>query len=368
MRDRNDLPNFKVTRSDRRSLVDQLADGIRQAIATGFYRAGDMLPRMTELARHYRVSVRIPREAIHKLSVEGWLDPRPGVGITILPRRVPAWRGHVLFVLPDAEGSYYANVFSSELQNHLAKAGWLLTRVNVLRHANGWRDNSNLASALSQTFNLAVVLYGDVFVEKLLTKKGVPYVVIAAERPREPVPHGFVRFNRYGAVGDFVRHCRSAGVRRVVQVCMEGEGDVDAVPALCKAGIAARREVVHFDDSCGRLEQIERASFDAVFNRIAEAAKAAGELVFFTDDFLAFGGITALLARRVEIPRELQVVAWANRGFAPVGPWPVTRMELDPYENAETIAKLVIGRLTGTPIPGNAAVSPKYIVGKTFPR
>lgn len=368
MRDRNELPNFKVTRSDRRSLVDQMADGIRQAIVTGFYRAGDMLPRMSELAKYYKVSIRIPREAIHKLSVEGFLDPRPGVGITILPQRVPTWRGHVLFVLPDAEGSYYANVFSSELQNRLAKAGWLLTRVNVLRHANGWRDNSNLETTLSQTFNLAVVLYGDVFVEKLLTKKGVPYVVIADERPREPVPQGFVRFNRAGALADFVRHCRKAGVGRVVQVCMEGEGDVDAVPALCEAGIAARREVVRFEDSRGRLEQVERASFDAVFNRVAEEAKEAGELVFFTDDFLAFGGITALLARRVRIPHDLKVVTWANRGFAPVGPWTVTRMELDPYENAEAIANLVIGRLTGTPIPRNAAVSPKYIVGETFPR
>ena len=34
------LPAFKVSKADRRNLTDQLADGLRQAIVSGFYKAG----------------------------------------------------------------------------------------------------------------------------------------------------------------------------------------------------------------------------------------------------------------------------------------------------------------------------------------
>lgn len=361
------IPAFTVTRADRRRLVDQMADGIRQAIVSGALRAGDMLPNFETLAKHYKVSLRIPREAIAKLVNEGYVDTRKGIGTTILPQRTRTWKGHVLFVLPDAVGSYYANVFASELQNCLTREGWLFTRVSVLKHANGVRDNSLLDAELAQSVDLAIVLYGDVFVEKLLTRKKVPYLVLADKRPTEPVAPDFICFNRMAAVDEFVRHCRDAGVRKVVQVCMKDEGDVDAVPALTAAGIAARREVVEFDERQGRLELIERAAFQRVFDTVAEQARADGELVFFSDDYLAFGGLTALLARGVRIPDEVKVVAWANSGFAPVGPWRVTCMELDPYANADRVADLVIGKLSGKPIPEEAAVSPKYIVGETFP-
>ena len=62
----------------------------------------------------------------------------------------------------------------------------------------------------------------------------------------------------------------------------------------------------------------------------------------------------------------IKIVAWANSGFAPVGPWSVTRMELDPVANAEVVARHVLKRLNGGGIPKNAAVGPSYIVGETF--
>jgi len=366
MRGKVKVPDITVSRSDRRRLVDQMADGIRQAIVSGALRAGDRLPQFDELAKRFGVSIRIPREAIAKLVAEGLVDARKGVGTTVLPQCAMAWKGHVVFVLPDAVGSYYANVFAGELQDRLTREGWLFTRVNVLKHANGRRDTSVLQAELSQSADLAVVLYGDVLVEKLLTRKNVPYVVLADTKPAVPEPTEFICFNRAAAVGDFVRHCLEAGVRKVVQVCMRGEGDVDAVPSLTAAGIAARREVVEFRESPGRLELIERAAFVRVYGSVAERAKSEGELVFFTDDFLAFGGVTALLARGVRVPEDVKVVAWANSGFAPVGPWTVTRMELDPCANARAVAELVLERLNGGRIPPDAAIGPTYVRGETF--
>lgn len=366
MKDKVKIPVLTVSRSDRRRLVDQMADGIRQEIVSGALRAGDMLPRFAELAKRFNVSLRIPREAIARLAAEGYVDTRAGVGTTVLPKRVPTWKGHVVFVLPDAVGSYYANVFAGELQDRLTREGWLFTRVGVLKRTNGRRDTSVLQAELAQSVDLAIMPYGDVLVEKLLTRKKVPYLVLAGRRPTEPEAPCFVCFNRLAAMDDFVRHCREAGVGKVVQVCMKGEGDVDAVPALAAAGIEARREVVAFKESQFRLEAIERAAFRLVYDKVAERARSEGELVFFTDDFLAFGGITALLARGVRVPDEVKVVAWANRGFVPVAPWSVTRMEVDPRANAQTVAGLVLGRLNGDEIPSDATIGPKYVKGESF--
>lgn len=209
--------------------------------------------------------------------------------------------------------------------------------------------------------------YGDMLVEKLLTRKKVPYLVLSGRRRTEPVAPEFVCFNRSAAVGDFVRHCREAGVGKVVQVYMRGEGDVDAVPALEAAGIAARREIVEFKESPYRLEAIERAAFGLVYGKVAERAKSEGELVFFTDDFLAFGGVTALLARGIRVPDEVKVVTWENRGFTPVAPWTVTRMEVDPRANAQTVAELVLRRLNGGRNPHDVSIGPTYVKGESFP-
>lgn len=360
------FPAFKVSKADRRNLTDQLADGLRQAIVSGFYKAGDRLPRLRDLATHFGTSLRVPREAIARLVSEGHVDARTSIGTTVLPRRTRSWKGHVLFILPDAEGSYYANVFASELQSGFLKAGWLFTRVNVLKRRKGRRDTSILEAALAQSVDLAIILYGDPLIEKFLARRHVPYILIADTRPDDPTPAGFIRFNRSAAVADFVRRCQEAGRRKVVQVCLDDEGDVDAVPALQRAGIKARREVIRFKESPERLEAIERSAFNALSQRLAQQSKANGEVFFFTDDFLAFGGITAILHAGLHVPEDIALAAWSSRGFAPVSPWDLDRMEFDPRQTAKDVTALVLDFLSGKKIPSRAEIGPVYKRGTTI--
>ena len=360
------FPAFKVSRADRRNLTDQLADGLRQAIVSGFYKAGDRLPRLRDLATHFGTSLRVPREAIARLVSEGHVAARTSIGTTVLPRRTRSWKGHVLFILPDAEGSYFANVFASELQNGFLKAGWLFTRVNVLKRGKGRRDTSILEAALAQSVDLAIILYGDSLVEKFLARRNIPYILIANTRPDNPAPAGFIRFNRSAAIADFVRRCQESGRQKVVQVCLDGEGDVDAVPALQRAGIKARREIISFKESAERLETVERAAFDAIAQGLAQQAKANGEVIFFTDDFLAFGGITALLHAGLRVPEDVGLASWSNRGFAPVTPWNLDRMEFDPRQSATDVTTLVLDFLSGKKIPSHAEIGPVYKAGATI--
>ena len=47
---------FAVARSSRTTLVNQVAEGLRRCIASGFYRAGDVLPTTRDLAEMLGVS------------------------------------------------------------------------------------------------------------------------------------------------------------------------------------------------------------------------------------------------------------------------------------------------------------------------
>ena len=120
---RRPLP-FRVYRNIAENLSDQVADGLRQAIMTGYYRKGEALPNLDEIAAALGVSLRIPREAIAKLAAESLVSPRPRLGCIVLGRRESLWRGRVLAITTDfAEGSFHSSVLLGELRRRLAAAG-----------------------------------------------------------------------------------------------------------------------------------------------------------------------------------------------------------------------------------------------------
>ena len=64
---------FKVDRNIKTTLADQVADGFRQAIRCGYYKAGDVLPTVRDLAGSLGVSVRVTAEAVKILSRDGFI-------------------------------------------------------------------------------------------------------------------------------------------------------------------------------------------------------------------------------------------------------------------------------------------------------
>ena len=59
---------FTIDKKRWGTLCDQIADGFRNAIATGVYHPGDRLPGMRELAVHFDVSIRVVVRAFAKLA------------------------------------------------------------------------------------------------------------------------------------------------------------------------------------------------------------------------------------------------------------------------------------------------------------
>ena len=64
------FPLFAATRTDGRTLVEQAADVLRQAVLTGFYRPGERLPPMRALCRAAGVSMIVMNEVVEEEKAE----------------------------------------------------------------------------------------------------------------------------------------------------------------------------------------------------------------------------------------------------------------------------------------------------------
>ncbi|EKF41850.1 GntR family transcriptional regulator [Nitratireductor indicus] len=80
-----------VLRQSRAPLYLQVAEILRQRIARGTWREGDLLPTLSDLANEFSVAKITVRQAVKLLEQEGLLAPRRGRGTTVLPQ-APAQR------------------------------------------------------------------------------------------------------------------------------------------------------------------------------------------------------------------------------------------------------------------------------------
>ena len=78
------LPPITIDRYLKTSLSEQVAEGIRHAIQTGFYRPGDVLPPLGALTARLGISLRVARDAMRRLSCEKLVLSRPRVGCRVL--------------------------------------------------------------------------------------------------------------------------------------------------------------------------------------------------------------------------------------------------------------------------------------------
>ena len=77
-------PAFEVDRASAKRLSDLFGEGLRKAIVSGFYKAGDVLPARDKLAVHYGVSETVVRTALRQLMAENLLVSRPKIGCMVL--------------------------------------------------------------------------------------------------------------------------------------------------------------------------------------------------------------------------------------------------------------------------------------------
>ena len=358
---------FSVNRDDSQTLVAQVSDGLRQAIVSGYYRVGDVLPSSYELVERLGVSRIVTKAALRQLADEGYVMARPRIGSVVRDRAAKQWRGHVVFVGEVGDENYVQAVLFDALLDRLTAAGYLMTWVSIPKTPAGRFDFSRLDAALAQSVDLIVTVFAGAHTLAWLARQGRPYAVFSEDRtpPRSAVGGTWLDFNL--ALPDFAAACRAAGVKEVMNF-YSWKPRADAAVALRRAGIRARNVPVKADLSKGELIGVKRAGLDTFTKLIAKGRLPRGTVCLISDDYLASGALMAIACAGLKIPDDIQLVTFANKRLGPIYIRELTRMEFDARQAGEVLSAAVLEYLKTGVYPSNSVVGPVWVEGETMRR
>lgn len=352
---------FVVSRNSRLSLIAQIADGFRRAIADGRYRSGEVLPTLREISEAAGVSMMVARGALKRLVADGLVNPRQGVGSVVLGRQTKLWRGRVLLVSTERHDNFAIGMVMGVVREMMIVNGYVPGQVAVVCNDNGRPDFTLLDLLLRESMSL-VVLFGDRWgLKEHLRKAGVPLVVFGAGGT------GQVKFNRHAAMDDFVAHCHAVGATRILVPLFEYGSNV-APAMLKKAGMDVETWHVRSAEGYSCAECVQRGAFEAFRDRLASGRSWLPDVIYFDDEYAAAGGLMALDLAQVRIPEDVGVVTWCARGNGPVYQKSITCLENDPVHDGYVLADYLLAFLRGHKMPPEAEVRSIYVAGETFPR
>ena len=359
-------PPFELDRSRYGDLAVQIASGLRQAIETGYYRAGEILPPGRDLATLLGVSKGIAEQALARVREEGLISPRPRVGSIVCAKDRPLWKGHIVIVVPPGLGNPYENLVYAYLRDALTAAGYLATPATVTPSRPGrYDDFALLDTVLRQQTDLVVQLQSLGNITRHLAKAKVPFVRLATMDTRPPNCVGILHYDTDRAIPDFAAHCREAGVRSVTQISVFRRADATAI--LKEAGIEVRTTNVPKGMEFGTGYELAEWSRNFFARTLAAKGRTwLPDLLFFNDDHLTTGALTVFHDLGIRVPDDVRLVTWSNRNYGPIFAKPLTRMEMDNAAIGEKLAECVMEYLKGGKFPEGVVVGPKYVRGETF--
>lgn len=348
------------------TLVGQLSDNIRRAIATRTLKPGDPLPSIVRMAELCKTSVRIPREAVKILEDEGLLKGRPRSGIVVIGKRRFVWRGSVLFVDYGRQAYYYRGVLYKTLATELAKNGWRVDYANVTHGKSGRADLAQLKMALRGSYRF---VFGDYLEEDVLAeirRSGVPYFSTSGQvGGRHDDATGVFVVSEAEAFNELAASCSARGARRVLRVALDTVTQLFEIP-LHERGIETETIRVRPDQSVDRFVHSAAEASRKLRERLADIRKPKPDLVYFADDSLTAAGLWAILAAGLRVPDDVKVVTLSNRGNRPAYRCGLTCIEHDHAAYALRIAREMLAFLAGRKwhrvLVGNARIVP----GETF--
>lgn len=356
---------FRISRGIRVNLVEQTVEGIRRAIATGYYRAGDYLPSYEAMAAELGVSVRIPTDAIRRLVADNYVSPRPRIGCLVLPRTDVCWRGRVIFTIPgECQSGYFAATLIAEARRLLSLEGYLSDTIGIAMR-NGRNDQSQLDEKLRDNVNFVITVFSSKTTLRRIEHAGVPHAGVMLDECRgvfHPVFEETVGVE--DAMSELIGECRRKGVRTVL-VLSNGRWP-DMVDALRAARLRTEEIRIPSKAGFGFIERLRQDVMERLLSRFGAKDARLPDLIVSTDDVVTEGAIAAFDGLGVAFPRDAGFVTFANAGNVPIYARRFTCLLNDPRTMAADLVGRALGHLEGRRDAASEECRLAYAKGETF--
>ena len=125
------------------------------------------------------------------------------------------------------------------------------------------------------------------------------------------------------------------------------------------------------EDGGGRIRKQlclhDTASFYPGFYGTEQLLSSAADLecIYYQNDSMAFGGLQFCSANGLRIPDDIGIVGWGDLPIAAVLPMRLTSMHVSHLKLGQAAAEMMIGRLSGEPVPNCRDIGFHLIPGQT---
>ena len=361
---------FQVDRNLGVNVATQVTDGLREAILTGFYKPGDVLPKIMEFTRGLHVSLRALLPAYRTLKREGLISPRRSIGTVVVGPKANLFHGRVVIVNQGDSPAYYDAVANEVITRRLNAAGYVVVSVSAIP-LGGRRDDPGkerfdvrqLNAALRQKTSLVVIMGALPPLERAVAATGTPFFTIGTIRSGTAGCVGSASTDPGNALAGVVGRLRARGVRSLVQTGLRQADLLDS--ETLRGACESYEELTGWLRHVGRrvtLEGIMRAAYDTFRERYRTKADLPGAFLF-TDDYLARGALTALLGAGIRTGRDVLAITLALKGNTPPHADPIDLLVRDPDREAGIIADALVAYLDTGVAPGTIALESTFVAG-----
>ena len=334
---------FSIDRATPGTLAGKVVGELRRRIADGTLRPGDRLPSRDVLADELGVSEFVVRRAFAELAADRLIAGRPRVGHVVLDAEAVRRERLVLDVSTENFGSFASRVSTAECFRGLRKHNCRVIPVTLGVDSRETAYLAPLAEALKSAPDFVFIRTcgsRQSIVCRMVADAGVPYATVTLGiAPRTPGRCcGTIRLEKDSAIGKMVGDSAKAKVRSVLQVDFGKDTYVDAAPAFCAGHISVERLSIPLM-RCRDLDDVVEMARIATERRIDSGVTP--DMIFVADDYLSLGVLSALRRRRIEAPRDVRLVVYANRGSGLFVGDEYARIELDPFADGREISRCI---------------------------
>ena len=331
------------------NLSDEIAAALRRDLTSGCWGVAAALPSVDDLRARFGAGEYAVRRALKQLRDEGLITLRQRVGAVATEKVAQPWKGTVAFVHVGAVGSYYSHLLAQQLTWRFEEAGWRMASIFLAVAKDGSIDLSVLRRHLANGLSFVIGAFARYEISDMISAAGVPHVILGGYTRDFPKAHAVLKHDNMACYDKLICALKARCAKTILEFDFDRLMDRNFKNQLFAAGITVRRVMHRFDGGGITLGTVREAGYRTVADFFADERnrRKLPDAILFDDDYLAAGGIAALLEAGLRIPEDVGVVSFMNKGDELVIGKRITGIGCDPAAEGDIVAAYVLKLLAG---------------------